>query len=158
LKTEKLEDLLSTDHSSKCKSEHTAPTFQPLASGWTPHMPMVGRHEIFTDRPTDIVTELRPTDPPTERPTNQLKGEIFRWQDQPGSCRNVKADRAQFPPFWEQARFQRNRLGHRSQRQPTKFPFPGETSGFDTANKFSKYPGETRGNAKSPGKPKYLSA
>ena len=35
-------------HSPKLKSEHTAPTFQPLASGLTPHMPMFGHHEIFT--------------------------------------------------------------------------------------------------------------
>ena len=34
--------------SPKFKSEHTAPTFQPLASGLTPHMPIFGRHEIFT--------------------------------------------------------------------------------------------------------------
>ena len=35
-------------HSTKLKSEHTAPTFQPLASGLTPHMPMFWHHEIFT--------------------------------------------------------------------------------------------------------------
>ena len=34
-------------HSPKLKSEHTAPTFQPLASGLTPHMPMFGHHKIF---------------------------------------------------------------------------------------------------------------
>ena len=31
----------------KLKSEYTAPTFQPLAFGLTPHMPMFGSHEIF---------------------------------------------------------------------------------------------------------------
>ena len=34
--------------SAKLKYEHTAPTFQPLASGLTPHMHMFGCHEIFT--------------------------------------------------------------------------------------------------------------
>ena len=34
-------------HSPKLISEHTAPTFQPLASGLTPHMPMFGCPEIL---------------------------------------------------------------------------------------------------------------
>ena len=34
--------------SPKLKSEHTAPTFKPLASRLTSQMPTFGRHEIFT--------------------------------------------------------------------------------------------------------------
>ena len=34
--------------SPKLKSEHRVPTFQSLASGYTPHMPIFGHREIFT--------------------------------------------------------------------------------------------------------------
>ena len=33
--------------SPKFKSEHTAPTFQSIASGYTPHMTMFGHSKIF---------------------------------------------------------------------------------------------------------------
>ena len=33
--------------SPKSKSDHNPPTLQAIAPGWTPHMPMFGRHHFF---------------------------------------------------------------------------------------------------------------